>query len=125
MLKSVVKTVLRVFRYIIAITAIWLIIEYVYYRINGGYILYYKLLVKDSQSFGEYMAIVYDVFSVQHNTLANIFSNYWMPCSALLSLVLASLDTVIFFQSDSKSYLHYIFIDVISLIVIAYMYFLP
>ncbi len=109
----------------ILVTAVWLIIEYVYHRVNGGYILYYKLLIKESQSFYDTMAVVYDVFSVQHNVLANAFSNFWMPCSALLSLVLTSLDTAIFFQSDSKSYLHYIIIDAISLIVIAYMYFLP
>lgn len=122
-LKKTLHIVLVTLRVIISLTALWLIIEYIYFSVTGNYIIYYLYLTKTADTLPEVIHTVYDVFIVQHNDLANVFSDYYVPVSGLLSLILLSIDAIIFFNTESRLNWWYI-IDVISFIIICCAYFL-
>lgn len=122
-LKKTLHIALIAFRVMISFTALWLVIEYIYFSVTGNYIIYDRYFIEAADSFPEFIHTVYYVYSVWHNDLANVFSDYYVPVSGLLSLILLSIDAIIFYSTESGFHWWYI-TDIISFIIICSTYFL-
>ncbi len=91
-MKKIVGILLAVLRIVIVLTAIWLIVEYVYFRATGSYLVYHNLLLRAADNAIEELHIIHEVYNVKKDWLSDCFTNYFVPAVRLAAVPVAVWD---------------------------------
>lgn len=121
-MKSKLQVGYNIIRYIIALSAVWLLVDTVYLKLTGDYILYYNTLLHVAENAIEEMLIIDEVFNIRQDQLAIFFSDYYSPVIRAGSVIVVTLNTLAIsrgdgFATDRKRAIAYA-IDLISMLVI-------
>ena len=119
-MKKILCGAYNVLRYIIILSALWLVVDTIYLRITGDYILYYNTLLFAAENVIEQISIIHEVFNVRADKLAIIITDYYYPVVRAVSVILVMLKTVSVFDSHTnykKTAIRYA-VDLLSMLVI-------
>lgn len=117
-MKKMLYGILSVVRFIMIITAIWMLVEVIHYKLTGTYIIYYRLLLRSAQNVEDQIRIIYHAYDTKYDWLLHIFDAYYIPAIIGASIHILAADTMI--ALDNKRHLRVCLLDVISILLILF-----
>lgn len=114
-MKKAMRLVMFILRSILWISAAWIIVEIVYFKLSGEYIAYYKTWLDSARDFGEQLRVLYTVFYDNHDWFANIFTNYYIPAVLFISPIVPAIDML---SDMDKKRVAAIIIDIVAIAVL-------
>lgn len=103
-------------------TAIWLVIELIYFKLTGKYIVYYQIWLNDSNNFYETIRMVNYIYNVQQDKLSHLFTIYIVPSVLFIAFLRITADVAFLFRN--KEMICVSIVDAIAFLIIGVVFFI-